>query len=169
MESREVKMKQLELVWVLFNVDISKWAAPRGSSCVPAFITVSYFRIIHTRIDGSGLQANWNLNMDYSCVVDESGESPHYSFQTSWPICYAWNILDFFCNIFLVYRLNICCFRIASSWLFKSVSAFNVFFHGVTLMILLHWFLLFVFCFLKIIEWMVFWLLVLVQIKFVIK
>lgn len=41
----------------------------------------------HTHIDESCLQANWNLDMDYSCLVDEPGESPDYEFQTSWPRC----------------------------------------------------------------------------------
>lgn len=56
-------------------------------------VKVSYFwnTHTHTHIDESCLQANWNLDMDYSCLVDEPGESLNYEFQTSWPRCMVYN------------------------------------------------------------------------------
>lgn len=59
----------------------------------------------HTYIDESCSQANWNLDMDYSCLVDEPGESPNYEFQTSWPRCTPydpslfWSLLKWKCSL----------------------------------------------------------------------
>lgn len=93
-------------VWVLLNTHICKWAVAPG----PAFVSVSSVlklvisgvcmhrhTLTHTltHIDESCSQANWNLDMDYSCLVDEPGESPNYEFQTCWPTCMVYDIMMF--------------------------------------------------------------------------
>ncbi len=110
----------LTLFGFLLNIDICKWAMAPG----PAFISVSsVLKLVisgahthkrthtyacihvhaHTHIDESCLQANWNLDMDYSCLVDEPGESPNYEFQTSWPRCLVYDTILFW--LFLRWKM----------------------------------------------------------------
>lgn len=116
------------LACALFNQDVCKWVLAAG----PEFICVSsVLKLVisgtrtHTRtcthIDESCLQANWNLGVDYSSLVDDPGESSNYEFQTSWPksmMC-KMHLLYFFLEVKMLLTLPLYMYYIKNiiTWL----------------------------------------------------